>query len=69
MTSAWASRLEKARQIRAWAKRDDPEGDVYRRYRTLRDSGLTLEQCAARLGKKPRALRELIARVVVRSCP
>jgi hypothetical protein len=66
MTSGWARRLEKARQIRARAKRDDPDGDVYRRYKALRDSGLTLEQAALRLGKAPRDLRRLIIRVVQR---
>ena len=68
MQSAWLKRLEKAREIKARAKRDDPDGDVYRRYRAMRDAGQTLEQAAVRLGMAPRALRKLIARVVKGSC-
>jgi hypothetical protein len=68
MKSAWASRLEKARQIRAWARREDPDGNVHGRYGAMRKNGLTLEQCATRLGMTPRDLRQLIARVVKRSC-
>jgi hypothetical protein len=65
--SEWLRRLEKAREIKVRAKRDDPDGDLYRRYRTMRDGGSTLERCAVRLGKTPRALRELIVRVLCRT--
>jgi hypothetical protein len=66
MRSAWASRLAKAEKIKRQVQRDNRDEELYRRYRTMRDNGYTLERCALQLDKTPRDLRQLIARVLGR---